>query len=167
MSATIFKHQGDFDPCTKNIRALRFIHNYFEAVSADLSLPYPDTKYYAPSTTFFDTKNVTYHGASTIKTWMLELFSPFDKVALKAFSIILIDESTEKQVFYTVTVETMVSFFMKGDEVPISVPRIFVFEIKDTETEDGYDGLQFSKVSLYWDTALLVNEISRRRNIKN
>jgi hypothetical protein len=57
----------------------------------------------------------------------------------------------------------MVKYFVKGDPVPISVPRIFVFKIKDTESEDGFDGLQFFNVKLYWDTALLSNEIRRRR----
>jgi hypothetical protein len=163
MTAIIFKHKGNFDSHTKENRALRFIHKYVKAVSADLSLPYSDTKFYAPAAVFFDTKNVTYSGAAAIKTWMLKLFSPFDKVELEGMSFIVMDESTKSNALYTATVETMVKFFVKGDPVPISVPRMFIFEIRDSVSDDGFDGLQFFDIKLYWDTALLSNEIKRRR----
>ncbi|KAK9481779.1 hypothetical protein V1527DRAFT_478567 [Lipomyces starkeyi] len=166
MAATIFKHKGDFDGHTKENRAVRFVHKYIAEVSADLSLPYSDTKFYAPSAIFFDTTNVTYVGAAAIKTWMCALFSPFDKVSLHALSLIVIDESTETKALYTAIVETMVNYFVKGDPLPISVPRIFVFEIRDSESEDGFDGLQFFDIKLYWDPALLSNEIKRRREEK-
>ena len=163
MAAIIFKHKGNFDSHTKENRALRFVHKYVKAVGADLSLPYSDTKFFAPSAVFFDTKNVTYTGAAAIKTWMLKLFSPFDKMELDGMNFIVIDESTESNALYTATVETMVKFFVKGDPVPIFVPRLFIFEIRDSVSEDGFDGLQFYDIKLYWDTALLSNEIKRRR----
>ena len=166
MAATVFKHKGEFDDHTRENRALRFIHQYIAAVSTDLSLPYSATKFYAPSAIFFDTKNINYIGADAIKTWMLELFSPFDKVTLDAMSFTVIDESAERRSFYTVNFEAMANYFVKGDPVPISVPRIFVFEIRDSESEDGFDKLQFFDVKLYWDTALLSNEIRRRQEQK-
>ncbi|RFU26288.1 hypothetical protein B7463_g10043, partial [Scytalidium lignicola] len=163
MAAIIFKHKGDFNSQTKENRALRFVHKYIKAVTSDLSLPYPDTKFYAPSAIFYDTTNVTYTGAEAIKTWMLKLFSPFDKVELRGMSFVVIDETTETGALYTATVETMVKFFVKGDPEPILVPRLFVFEIRDSVSDNGFDGLQFFNVKLYWDTALLLNEIKRRR----
>ncbi|KAK9481816.1 hypothetical protein V1527DRAFT_478410 [Lipomyces starkeyi] len=141
MAATIFKHKGDFDGQRRR------------------SLPYSNTKFYAPSAIFFDTTNVTYVGAAAIKTWMLALF-------LLSTNLLVIDESTETKALYTAIVETMVNYFVKGDPVPISVPRIFVFEIMDSESEDGFDGLQFFDIKLYWDPALLSNEIKRRREEK-
>lgn len=166
MAAIIFKHEGEFDSQTKENRALRFVHKYIKAVTSDLSLPYSDTKFYAPSSIFFDTTNVTYHGAEAIKAWMLNLFSPFDRVDLQGMSFMVIDESTENTAFYTATVETMVKFYVKGDPSPILAPRLFVFEIRDSESDDGFDGLQFFNIKLYWDTALLTNEIKRRREEK-
>jgi hypothetical protein len=168
MAATVFKHTGDFDTHTKENRALRFVHKYFSDVTGSLELAYPDTQYYAPSAVFFDTKNVTYTGAKNIKTWMLELFSPFDKLELKGMSFLVVDESSPptRQSLYTVNAETMVSYYVKGDPVPILVPRFFVFEIRDGEGGEGWDGLQFFDIKLYWDTALLVEEIKRRKSAK-
>ena len=94
---------------------------------------------------------------------MDECIYPFDKVELRGMSFVVIDETTETKALYTATVETMMTFYVKGDPEPISVPRLFVFEISDSESDDGFDGLQFFNVKLYWDTALLVNEIKRRR----
>ncbi|TVY41473.1 hypothetical protein LSUB1_G002610 [Lachnellula subtilissima] len=163
MAATIFKHTGDFDALTKSNRALRFVHKYFAEVTSSLKLNYPDTEYYAPSAVFFDTKNVTYTGAKDIKKWMLELFSPFEKLSLTGMSFFVVDESTSGKSLYTVNAETMVSYYVKGDPVPISVPRMFVFEIKDDEDGQGWDRLQFFDIKLYWDTALLVGDIKRRK----
>jgi len=163
MAAVVFKHTGDFDARTKENRALRFVHKYFADVSGSLKLEYPDTQYYALSAVFFDTKNVTYTGAKDIKTWMLKLFSPFDKLALTGMSFLLIDESIPGKSLYTVNAETMVSYYVKGDPVPILVPRLFVFEIRDGENGEGWDGLQFFDIKLYWDTALLIDEIKKRK----
>lgn len=166
MAAIIFKHKGEFNSQTKQNRALRFVHEYIKAVTSDPSLSYSDTKFYAPSSIFFDTTNVTYSGAEAIKTWMIKLFSPFDKVDLQGMSFIVIDESTENKALYTATVETMMKFYVKGDPSPILVPRLFIFEIRDSDSDDGFDGLQFFDIKLYWDTALLTNEIKRRREEK-
>jgi hypothetical protein len=168
MAATVFKHTGAFDMHTKENRALRFVHKYFSDVTGSLELTYPDTQYYAPSAVFFDTKNVTYTGAKNIKTWMLKLFSPFDKLELKGMSVLVVDESSSStgKSLYTVNAETMVSYYVKGDLVPILVPRFFVFEIRDGENEEGWDKLQFFDIKLYWDTALLVDEIKRRKSSK-
>lgn len=163
MIAEVFKHKGDFDSHTKENRALRFIHKYFEAVTGDLSLSYSDTKFYAPNAIFFDTKNVTYSGAAAIKIWMQKLFSPFDKISVDGMSFTVIDETTDLNTLFTATVETMFKFFVKADPQPIQVPRLFVFEIRDSESADGFEGLQFSDIKLYWDTALLSNEIGRRK----
>jgi len=168
MTAAVFKHTGDFDAHTKDNRALRFVHKYFTDVTSSLELEYPDNQYYAPSAVFFDTKNVTYNGAKNIKTWMLELFSPFDKLGLEGMSFLVVDESNSStgKSLYTVNAETMVSYYVKGDPIPILVPRLFVFEIRDGEDREGWDGLQFFNIKLYWDTALLVEEIKKRKLMK-
>jgi hypothetical protein len=166
MPASVFKHTGDFEAHTKENRALRFVHKYFAEVTSSLKLEYPDTEYYAPSAVFFDTKNVTYTGAKDIKTRMLKLFSPFDKLALTGMSFLVVDESAPGKSLYTVNAETMVSYYVKGDPVPILVPRLFVFEIRDGENGQGWDALQFFDIKLYWDTALLVDEIEKRKAAK-
>ncbi len=168
MTVTVFRHEGVFDARTKSNRALRFVHKYFSDVTGSLALSYPDTQYYSPSAKFFDTKNRTYIGAKAIKKWMLELFSPFDKLSLAGMSFFVVEEDTEREGgklerTWTVNAETMVGYYVKGDPEAILVPRLFVFVIKEGETGEGWDGLQFFDVKLYWDTALLLDEIKRRK----
>jgi hypothetical protein len=162
MTITIFRHKGHWDSQTHQNRALRFIESYTLAVESDLSLTYPSTKYYSPTCPFYDTTNVIYAGADAIKAWMLHLFSPFDKVHLEGMSFMVVDESENGKAAFTVNAEFMATYWLKGDERPIEAPRLFVFTIEDGETEDGEDGLQFSEVHLYWDTALVANEAKRR-----
>ena len=148
MAPTIFRHKGDFDAHTRDNRALRFIEAYAHNSASDLTLSYPDTKWYSPDCVFFDTTNVTYVGAKDIKIWMLELFSPFDKVSLEALSFQVVDDSNDKGVFdCTVHTEWMVAYYLKGDPKPIFAPRMFVFQIQDGE--GGFDGLQYVDVKLY------------------
>lgn len=117
---------------------------------------------YAPSAVFFDTTNVTYTGADVIKKWMRQLFSKLDKLEADPKSFLVIDESTANKALYTVNAEFNFRYFVKGDPSPILVPRIFVFEIRDKESEDGFDDLQLFDIKLYWDTAQLKDEIRRR-----
>ena len=166
MTATIFRHKGDFDEDTRKNRALRFIEAYAHNIASDLTLTYPDEKWYSPNCVFFDTTNITYIGAKAIKTWMLELFSPFDRVGLEALSFQVVDESTDGKADYTVNAEFMIAYFLKGDPVPIFAPRIFVFVVRNTESDEGYDGLQYTDVKLYWDTDLVKSEAKRRMAMK-
>jgi hypothetical protein len=165
MAGSIFRHKGDWSPHTEENRALRFIHAYVGDVTGNLNLDSSDTKFYAPSAVFFDTTNVTYTSAGAIKKWMRQLFSKVDKLEADAKSFLVIDESTSYKTLYTVNAEFNFRYFVKGDPSPILVPRMFVFEIRDKESEDGFDDLQLYDVKLYWDTALLKDEIRRRDNI--
>jgi hypothetical protein len=164
MTGTIFRYNGHWGSETRQNRALRFIEAYGNDVTGDLALPYSPTKFYAPSCTFADTTNVQYHGAVAIKEWMQQLFSPFDKVEFIGLSFLVIDESnTEENCSkYTVNAEFMAYYYFKGDPEPILAPRLFVFTIADSETEDGFDNLQNVDVKLYWDTALVKDERRRR-----
>jgi hypothetical protein len=147
------------------------VHKYFSDVTGSLALSYPDTQYYSASAKFFDTKNRTYVGAKAIKKWMRELFSPFDRLSLVGMSFLVVEEDSVEGVgnlerTWTVIAETMVGYYIKGDPEAILVPRLFVFVIKEGESGDGWDGLQFFDVKLYWDTALLLDEIKRRKGAK-
>jgi hypothetical protein len=161
MPPTIFRHSGPYNP-------LRFIEAYTNEVSASLTLSYPDTRYYSPTRNFFDTTNKTHIGATAIKAWMLKLFSPISRVDMDPTSFLVLDESQDEQE-WTVCFECMVEYFLKddgkegGEGVPILAPRIFVFTIGEEEAgTGGFDGLQFRDVKLYWDTALVSNEMKRR-----
>jgi hypothetical protein len=162
MAASIFRHKGDWSSHTEENRALRFIHAYTEDVTGNLDLNSSDTKFYAPTAVFFDTTNVTYTGADAIKKWMRELFSKLDKLEADPKSFLVIDESTASKKLYTVNAEFNFRYFVKGDPSPIVVPRMFIFEIRNKESEDGFDDLQFFDIKLYWDTAQLKDEIKRR-----
>lgn len=166
-TATLFKHKGNWGSETRNHRALRFIETYANELVADLSLPYSATKYYSPSCIFFDTTNVTYTGATEIKAWMQQLFSPFDKVEFEGLSFLVIDESDAQgeRPYYTVNAEFMAKYYFKGDLEPVQVPRLFVFTIGKSETEDGFDGLQYVDVKLYWNTSPVKDEIKRRSQL--
>jgi hypothetical protein len=168
MPPTIFRHSGPYSTETRSQRPLRFIEAYTNEVSSSLTLSYPDTQYYSPTCNFFDTTNKNYVGATAIKTWMLKLFSPFSKVGIEPTSFLVIDEGGDEKE-WTVYFECMVDYYLKADqekgrdEVPILAPRIFVFVIgEEEEGSGGFDGLQFRDVKLYWDTALVSNEVKRR-----
>ena len=162
MAVTIFRHKGPFDSESRQNRALRFIEEYTNDIASSLKLQYPDTKYYSPTCVFFDTTSVTYTGAKAIKEWMLQLFSPFDKIGCEGMSFLVVDESSSDGTKYTVNAEFMMEYYLKGSLEPIAAPRMFVFEIGDSVTEDGFDRLQFTDVKLYWDTDLVKSEIKRR-----
>jgi hypothetical protein len=163
MPITIFRHTGDFDDHTRENRALRFIEGYVRNISSDITLSYPDTKWYSPNCIFFDTTNVTYTGAKAIKTWMLKLFSPYDRLGAEGMRFQVVHESDEiSGAKYTVNAELMTAFYLKGDPEPVLIPRIFVFVIEDSETKEGFDGLQYTDVRLYWDTDLVKSEARRR-----
>jgi hypothetical protein len=168
MAATVLRHNGELTTATDSNRALHFVRLYFDSVVSDLSIPNSATKFYSPTARFFNTNNVTYNGADNIKTWMQELFSPFRKISVKGMSFLVIDESTEGQEVYTVNAETMVGYFVKGEgdmwNEPITVPRLFVFEIRKAVTEDAEIALQFVDIKLYWDTALLTKEMVKRKS---
>lgn len=166
MAATIFRHQGSFDHHSRQHRALRFVEEYGNDIASSLQLQYPETKYYSPTCVFFDTTNVTYTGAKAIKEWMLQLFSPFEKIGFEGMSFLVVDEASTDGVRYTVNAEFMMEYYLNGSLEPISAPRMFVFEIGDSVTEDGFDGLQFTGVKLYWDTDLVKSEIKRRAAAK-
>ena len=162
MAASIYRHKGDWSSHTEVNRAVRFVHAYADDVTVNLDLNSSDTKFYAPSAVFFDTTNVTYTGAHAIKKWMRELFSKLDKLEADPKSFLVVDESTADKALYTVNAEFNFRYFVKGDPRPIVVPRMFVFEIRDKESEDGFDNLQFFDIKLFWDTALLKDEVTRR-----
>lgn len=168
-TATITRHNGTFNQLSRQNRALSFIEAYVSNIASDLTLSYPDTKWYSPTCHFFDTTNTTYIGAKAIKTWMLELFSPFDRVGVESMSSQVVDESNTsntstggKGALFTANSELMISYYPKGDPKPILAPRMFVFVIEDAVTEEGFEGLQFTDVKLYWDTDLVKSEMKRR-----
>jgi len=159
MAPTVFPYKGDFDAHTRDNRALRFIEAYANNIVSDLTLSYPDTLWYSPDCVFFDTTNVTYIGAKDIKTWMIKLFSPFDRVALEALTFLVIDDTSDKGGFdCTVYTEWMVAYYLKNDPNPIFAPRMFVFRIK--EGESGFDGLQYVDVKLYCKSCKPCSRIS-------
>jgi hypothetical protein len=168
MPVTVFRHDGDWDEHTRSNKFLNYIETYVLEVGLDTTLPYPNTKWYSPHAVFRDTTNVTYTGADAIKTWMLQLFSPFDKVTLQGLSFQVVDESDGPVVKATVNAEFQVAYYLHGDPEPVFAPRLFVFTIENAEGEgdEAYEGLQFTKILLYWDPALVKNEVVRRAAAK-
>jgi hypothetical protein len=169
--AAIVHHIGPLDASSHQNRALRFVESYSTEICQDLTLPYSPTKYFSPTCDFQDTTDVTYQGADAIKAWMQQLFSPFDRLDIPTRKAIVIEHSTskdsrndgiEQSPIYTVVVEHDAYHWFKGDAEPIVVPRAMIIEISESVTDDGFDGLQFSSVRLYWNTALLVEERKRR-----
>jgi len=164
MSVTVLKHEGDWPSETNTNRGLHFLKTYSDTVLSDLTLPYSATKFYSPNSVFFNTTNKTYTGAVAIKAWMKELFSLFDKVESDPMSFMVVDESAAAgKPKYTITAEFMWRYYFKGDPEPAVAPRLFVFEIGESESEDGFDGLQFTAVKLYWDTALVMHDRAKRQ----
>jgi hypothetical protein len=163
MTAAIFRHTGHWDADTRQNRALRFVESYAEELSSDLALPFSPTKYFSPSCTFYDTSNVTYRGFREIKAWMQRLFTPFDKLDFTGLSFLVVDESGRGLgPNYTVIAEFIGNHYFKGDPEPIVVPRLMVFTLAESETDDGFDGLQYVDVKLYWNTALVKDEKMKR-----
>ena len=90
---------------------------------------------------------------------------------MDGISFLVVDESKSDidrhGSLYTVNAEFMVKFYLRSDPEPVLVPRMFVFEIGRSVSDDGYDGLQFVQVKLYWDTALVKDEVRRRAAAKS
>ena len=167
MGSHVFRHNGPWSPESRQNRALRFVQSYADEICQDLSLPYSPTKYFSPTCDFEDTTRITYHGAIEIKTWMQGLFEPFNKLDFPPRHCIVVDDSDRNgsEPVYTAIAELDGYHWFRGDTEPIVVPRIMIFEIRQSVSDDGYDGLQFTKVKLYWNTSLLKEEkMSRMRS---
>lgn len=145
---------------------MRYIEHYVLDVGMDTKLLYPKRKYYSSECVFRNTTNVTYVGADAIHEWMLRLFAPFEKLTLEGLSFQIVDESEGENIKYTVNAEFQMKYFLHGDPEPILAPRLFVFTIENADSSDAWDGLQFTKVLLYWDTALVMNEVKKRTAAK-
>jgi hypothetical protein len=100
---------------------------------------------------------------------MQRLFSPFDKLDFAVISCFSVNESdpNDKKPRYIVIGEFLGKHWFKGDPEPILAPRLMVFNIDVSETEDGFDGLQYSSVRLYWNTSLVKDERMRRTLAKD
>lgn len=161
---SIFRHTDDWSSHRDDNRALRFVHAYTEDVTGNLALNTLDTKLYTPSTVFFDTTNVTYTGANAIKRWVRELLSKLGTVnwrRIQRASWSLTNLRQTKPCSQS-TQSSISDISSKETPRPILMRRMFVFEIRDKEPEDGFDDLQFFVVKLVWDTALLKDEIKRQ-----
>ncbi|KAH6692160.1 hypothetical protein DL95DRAFT_430556 [Leptodontidium sp. 2 PMI_412] len=154
MTVTVLRYHGEWDATSRENRALRFVEPYTKEMTSNLTLLYASTKYFSPSCAFHDTTNVTYRGAENITTWVRGLFS----------LCIAVGESEEQgnSPKYTVIGEFHGKYWFRGDGEPILAPRAVFFTIVASETEDGFDGLQFSELNLYWNTVLVKDEKVRR-----
>jgi hypothetical protein len=166
MPVAIYRHDGDWTEETRENRSLRYIEHYILDVEMDTRLLYPNRKYYSSDCVFRDTTDVTYVGADAIHDWMLKLFAPFSKVTLEGLSFQVVDESEGEKSKYTVNAEFQVKYFLHADPEPIFAPRLFVFTIENADSPEAWDGLQFTKVLLYWNPALVGNEVKRRAAAK-
>jgi hypothetical protein len=169
MSFPVFRHTGPWNEISRQDRGLHFVESYATEITSDLTLPYSSTKFFSPSCTFYDATDVTYKGAGDIKSWMQRLFSPFDKLEFAVISCLSINESDprDKKPKYTVIGEFLGKHWFKGDPEPILAPRVMIFNIDVSETEDGFDGLQYSSVRLYWNASLVRDERMRRAQTKD
>ncbi|KAJ5453715.1 uncharacterized protein N7458_004671 [Penicillium daleae] len=169
MSFPVFRHNGPWNETSRQDRGLRFVESYATEITSDLTLPYSPTKYFSPSCTFYDATDVTYNGADDIKSWMQRLFSPFDKLEFALIGCFSVNESdlNDKKPKYTVVAEFLGKHWFKGDPEPILAPRLMIFNIDVSETEDGFDGLQYSSVRLYWNISLVKDERARRALAKD
>jgi hypothetical protein len=163
---TILRHQGPWNTNSRQHPALKFIETYSTEICDDLSLPFAPTRFFSPTCSFYDTSNVTYTGATNIIKWMQGLFAPFSKLDFECINAFVIDWTSDQQhqPKYIVTAEFNAHYWFKGDPDRISVPRIMIFEIGSGSNEDAADGLQYTAVRLYWNTAILKDERLRRIN---
>lgn len=163
---TIFQHEGPWSSHSRQHPALSFIETYTAETCGDLSLPFPATRFFSPTCSFYDTTNVTYTGATNIIEWMRGLFAPFSKLEFECINTFVIDWTSDQQhgPKYTVIGEFDAYYWFKGDSERISVPRMMIFEIGSGSSDDAIHGLQYTGVRLYWNTAILKNERLRRIN---
>ncbi|KAH7072409.1 hypothetical protein FB567DRAFT_597800 [Paraphoma chrysanthemicola] len=169
MAISVVKHTGPWDESSRQNRALRFFESYVHAVTSDFTLPFPPTRYFGPSCEFKDTTFVTYKGPENIKTWVQGLFGQFEKLEFDNIAVYSLDESESqpgKALKYTVFGDFLGKHWFKGDPEPILAPRALHVTIVESETEEGFDGLQIDEFRLYWNTALLKDERVRRLQAK-
>ncbi|GIZ44721.1 hypothetical protein CKM354_000791200 [Cercospora kikuchii] len=125
------------------------------------------TKYYSPKVLFRSETGKLFHGAEEMKTWMKDLFFSFEKIQhVPEYYMQHSYKTAEGQKVTKVHAQFRRLLWLKGnvgDEADVEAPVAWICEIgkADEADGDGYLGLQFKEVSLYWDKTKTVELLKR------
>lgn len=115
------------------------------------------TQWYSSKVTFRSETGKLFHGAEEMKTWMKDLFFSFEKIKhVPEYYVQYSSKNAEGKESMKVHAQFRRLLWLKGntgDEPDVDTPVAWVCEVgkADEGDEDGYLGLQFKDVSLYWD----------------
>ncbi|KAF2159790.1 hypothetical protein M409DRAFT_29789 [Zasmidium cellare ATCC 36951] len=137
-------------------RTEKFFEAYANAVNTRAFSESPLTKWYAPSIVTRSETLKEFHGVQAMADWMRDLFIAFERI----------NHIPETYLEYrnpdgTVTVHaTFLRHFWlkgnKGEEPDSNTPVAWFAKVEPAETEDGYDGLHWKELQLFWDKTKLV-----------
>ena len=77
----------------------------------------------------------------------------------------VIQEGNGKEIVYG---ELLSYFQVRGDDVDIPVPRLFVWTLGEAEEKGGVEGLQIQEMRLFMDTGIIGRYVTekKRRELK-
>lgn len=116
------------------------------------------TCFYAPSVIYHAPNGTTYHDGDQMWRWMRELFAPFERLNHPIHSVREIAHTDDDAGTVTLYARATRRLWMNGnksDKPDVEVPMFWMCTIGPAETKDGFGGLQFKEVWLFWDTAVL------------
>lgn len=140
--------------------AQRFFEAYAHAVNTRTFGQGSMTRWYSSKVTYRSETGKVFQSADEMKAWMSELFFSFEKINHVPEYYL---QYTEGGVF-RVHAGFLRQFWLKGNtgEKPdTETPTSWVCEIGPGDEPDAYLGLQFKKVSLYWDKTKTVELLKR------
>lgn len=167
----IFTHRGALGPTTRSVPALAFFEKYVNHVQAiDLAGPFSD--FYAPSAVFFNGDGKIYRGGNAIWEWMKDLFGPFERLDFdhEVIRVLPFDDDDDttgrSKDKWRILTEHVMTAYLKGELAGQGIPlrRDMSWVVGPSEEEGtGTDGLQWFEGKVWWDTAVLGQEVDRRQ----
>lgn len=134
-----------------------FFEAYANAVNTRTFDEAPMTRWYAPSVNTRSETLKEFHGAQAMADWMRDLFIPFERIHHIPETYL---EHTNPDGTVSVYATCLWQFWLKGnmsDEPDSNTPLAWVAKVGLAETEDGYNGLQWKELQLFWDKTKLVS----------
>jgi hypothetical protein len=149
---------------------MRFLESYCSKVDA-IDMTDPFYKWYAQSAKFYNANGIIYNSGEEIWSWMSGLFGQFAAVhhdihVIRLFSASSTEAPPDRAAQY-ITLETNTKFSLEEPIAaggPIAIPRFLMFLVGKSELAgQGTDGLQILEARAWWDSGVLQQEITKRK----
>lgn len=139
----------------------RFFNGYARAVDSRTFGTGSMLKWYSSHVEYRSETGKVFHGADEMKAWMADLFFKFEKINHVPEYYLQYGDGEALKVHMGVRRQ----LWLKGNtgtEPDVDTPLAWVCEIGPADEPEGYLGLQFKAVNLYWDKAKTVALLQQR-----